>query len=319
MKIWKSLITIVLMGGLAATSCQPANSKMEPVIAYIPSSNRISDLPSAFQPLSEMESAQEWGKELMIGDVFAREWDFYRAITCYKRAIVLIPEEEIARRLQLDYNMILCYYLGLKYQEAVNVFESSQLLHANPLFPAFNNLLVILYECYQQIGQYEKGCGLLETIKKCSPETGDDLSLFWSLKKGDIPEAQVAICNHRNFETLQESLDLYYQFAKSPKKARTLNAILPGAGYYYVGQKNTALTSFLINTLFTFASYQFFHRGYPAAGAIMASMEMGWYLGGINGAGIEAEEFNNRLYEGAVRKTLVDHQLFPVLMFETSF
>ncbi|MBA2368228.1 MAG: tetratricopeptide repeat protein [Candidatus Protochlamydia sp.] len=319
MKNWKFLICSILISGLVATGCQPANSRMEPVIGYIPSPGRISDLPSAFQPLSEMEGEQEWGKELLIGDVFAREWDFYRAITCYKRALVLIPEEEVERRLQIDYNIILCYYLGLKYQEAVNVFESSNLLHVNSLFPAFNNLLVILYECYQQIGQYDKGCDLLETINKYSAETADDLSLFWPLKKGDIPQAQEAICSHRNFETLQNDLDLYYQFAKSPRKARTLNAILPGAGYYYVGQKNTALTSFLINTLFTFASYQFFNRGYPAAGAIMASMEMGWYLGGINGAGIEAEEFNNRLYEGAVRKTLVDHQLFPVLMFETSF
>ena len=50
-----------------------------------------------------------------------------------------------------------------------------------------------------------------------------------------------------------------------------------------------------------------------------ASMEIGWYLGGINGAGIEAQELNTRLYEGVGTKILVEKECFPVLMFETTF
>lgn len=320
-KICQFSLSLCLMAALALTSvgCQLSHCKIDPVVMYTPPPHRISDLPSAFAPLSEKERQQEWGKELLIGDAFAREWDLYRAITAYKRALILLPEEAIERRLQIDYDLIFCYYLGLKYQEAVNLFEESDLTHVNPLFPAFNNLLLILYECYQQLGQEEKATCLQDVIQKCSPETSEDLSLFWLLKKKHLEEAQALICKHRDFETIQPPLDLYYCYAKSPKRARMLNALLPGAGYYYVGQRKSALTSFLINTLFTFAAYQFFQRGYLAAGLITASMEVGWYCGGINGAGIEAEEFNNRLYEGVSRQILVDHKFFPVLMFETSF
>lgn len=309
------------MAGLALTQvgCQPACKKMEPIIVCRLPVHRINTLPSAFPPLSPMERELEWAKELLMGDVFAKECDFYRAITCYKRALILLSTDEMQRRLQLDYNLILCYYLGEKHHEAINIFESSDLSQANPDFPAFNNLLLIVYECYLQIEKEDKAACVLEIIRKFSPETANDLMLYQSLKEGEIEAARCLMSQHRNAKTMEMDFAFYDQFAKSPRKARILNAVLPGAGYYYVGQRRSAMTSFIINTLFTAAAYQFFRNGYPAAGAITASIETGWYLGGINGAGIEAQEFNTRLYEGISRKILTEHDGFPVLMFETSF
>ncbi|MBA3721304.1 MAG: tetratricopeptide repeat protein [Parachlamydiaceae bacterium] len=309
-----------MVGLIAAFSgCQPTHRNMEPIIVYTPPPYQIKELPSAFSPLTEEESRQDWAKELILGDAFAKELDLYRAITCYKRAIILIPSDSIERRLQLDYNIILSYYLGLKYQDAINTFEESELAYANPAFPAFNNLLIILQDCYQQTDQKDKADSLFEVIEKCSPETARDLTLFLHLKEGNIADAQEEICSHPLQENFQLSFDRYYAGAKSPSKARQLNAILPGAGYYYLGQKKSAVTSFVINALFTAAAYQFFHRGYFAAGLITTSLEAGWYLGGINGAGIEAEEYNTRLYEGVISEALVKCKMFPVLMFETAF
>jgi hypothetical protein len=318
-RLKQGLLIILLMSLVFTSSCQLTHCEMEPIIVYTPPPHRIADLPSAFADLSEEERKEEWAKELLIGDAFAREWDLYRAITAYKRALVLLPKGEIERSLQIHYDLLLCYYLGHKYQETINIFESSNLTQVNYLFPAFNNLLIILYESYLQLNQVDKAKAIHEMIQKCSNETAEDLSLFSLLKKNNIYQAQPLINQHRSFSAIQEDLDLYYTFLKSPTKARVLNAVLPGAGYYYVGQKRSAFTSFLINALFTYAAFQFFQKGYPAAGIITASMEMGWYFGGINGAGIEAQEFNNRLYEGVSKKILADHQLFPVLMFQTSF
>lgn len=305
-------LIVVLIG------CQPIQPKIEPEIICTPP-QRICQLPSAFPALSVVEQQQEWAKELILGDAFARELDLYRAITCYKRAFILLPEVAVERRLQIDYDLILCYYLGQKYQEAINVFEASELTNINPLFPAFNNLLLILYDAYQQVGQEDKVERIFELIEKCSPETAADLSLFSHLKEGDLEKIQVESYQHRSQEVIQRELSTYYEHAKSPSRARTLNAILPGAGYYYIGQRKSALTSFLINTLFTAAAYQFFQRGYIAAGLITTSLELGWYLGGINGAGLEAQEFNTRLYEGIGKKIITDNDLSPVLMFETTF
>jgi hypothetical protein len=321
-KFWcTQFVSTFLMAVLTLTnvSCQPACQKMEPIIVCPVPAHRMSTLPSAFPRLTPEERKQEWAKELLMGDAFGKECDFYRAITCYKRAIILLPPFEMERRLQLDYNLMLCYYLGGKYQEALNIFEASELSQANPSFPAFNQLVIMVYESYLQTKQEEKAACALEVIRKFSPETAEDLSLYQNLKSGEIEAVRCLISQHRDAEKLEKDFASYDQFAKSPRKARTLNALLPGAGYYYVGQKRSALTSFIINALFTAAAYQFFHRGYPAAGAITTSLEVGWYLGGINGAGIEAQEFNTRLYEGVSRKILTENECFPILMFETSF
>jgi tetratricopeptide (TPR) repeat protein len=318
---FRQVISLFLMTGLALTQvgCQPVCQKLEPLLPCPPPLHLISNLPSAFPGLSDEELQQEWAKELVMGDVFAREWDLYRAITCYKRALILLPSQEIQRHLQLDYDLILCYYLGSKFQEAINIFENSELSQADPRFPAFNSLLLIIYDAYQQIHQEEKADCVLEVIQQFSPDTKEDLTLYRDFKRGDLEAIRCTIAHHRAAEELTTDFSVYDQHAKSPRLARALNAVLPGAGYYYVGQKRSALTCFIINALFIAASYQFFQRGYPAAGAITASMEMGWYFGGINGAGIAAHELNTRLYENVGCKILSEHESFPLLMFETSF
>lgn len=317
----KNCISLLLIVGLALTQigCQTTSHSFEPLITCPLPSYRIGVMPSAFPPLNEKENGEEWAKELIIGDTFGKECDFYRAITAYKRALILLPQDNLKRREQLEYDLILCYYFGNKHQEALNIFESSTLSQAAPTFPAFNQLLLIVYDCYLQTKQCDKAACVLEAIKLYSPESAEDLTLYQTLKAGEIEEAKCLMTQHCEAEEMLADFAYYDQFAKSPAKARALNALLPGAGYYYVGQRRSALTSFVINALFTAAAYQFFRAGYPAAGAITASLEMGWYLGGINGAGIEADQFNTLLYEGVSKKILNDHVCFPVLMFETSF
>lgn len=310
---------LILLGALFLTGCQTVHYPKEPVIVYTPLEGQIEILPSAFEPLTDKEKNEAWAHELLMGDVFAKELDLYRAVTCYKRARILIPSEFNERILQIDYDIIFCYYLGHRYQDAVNTFEVSPLTKASPSFPAFINLVTILYDSYKEVGQWGKADDIFHLIEKGSPETAQDLALFTDLSEGNLPCAHAKIEEHSKKEAIEEALSDYYCQLKSPIRARRLNAILPGAGYYYVGQKNSAITSFLINTLFTAAAYQFFQRGYIAAGLITTSMEMGWYLGGINGAGIEAEEYNKHLYEGIVKSTLMETKLFPILMFETAF
>lgn len=318
-----SLLIVGCGLALFVAGCVPASAKkMEPTLVCPLPVSRISCASSAFPQLTTQERGTDWARELLVGDAFAKEGDFYRAITAYKRARIFLTnlkEKSDSRQLQIDYDITLCYYLAGKCQEALNTFEASPLSQANADFPAFNNLLLIVYDCYLQTDQEEKAECLLQIIDKCSPEAAEDLSLYQCLKQGEGQCAACAIAKHRFSDSMQADFDCYRRYAKSPAKARWLNALLPGAGYAYVGLKKSAVTSFLINALFTAAAYQFFHRGDIAAGVITASLEAGWYFGGINGAGIEAEVFNTRLYEGVSRKILSDHACFPVLMFETAF
>lgn len=308
-------LSCLLSGCQSRAQLQP----IEPTITYVLPKHRLERLPSAFEPFNTEEKKQDWVRELLIGDAFARDEDFYRAITAYKRALFLAPCELKERRQQILYNIALCYYIPNRYQDVINTFEEGELTEVTSSFPAFSNLVVMLYDSYMKQNQCEKAEAVLQLIDTCSPETSRDLLLYSELVEGHIAEASVYIEEHSSQDLLSPFICHYEENAKSPAKARFLNAIFPGAGYYYVGQQKSAVTSFMINALFTAAAYQFFHRGYYAAGAITASLEMGWYLGGINGAGLEAKEYNERLYEGICHKMLADNGLFPVLMFETAF
>lgn len=292
--------------------CQTRNIEIKPEIVFIPSSRNIDCLSSAFSPLSEEEEREDFGKELKIALVFAKEFDLYRAVTSYKRALILIPKRNCARVQQIEYSIMECYYLAMKYQEVIDTFETSHLLEVKPDFKAFGQLLVILYDSYHQLGLSEKATRILNLIEKANAEIARKLKTYVALSEADFA------C-FENLNLKETFLIPYIHETKSIQKARRLNMLLPGAGYYYVGQKKAALTSLIINSLFGAAAYQFFARGYPAAGLITLSFEAGWYFGGINGAGLAAKEYNERLYEEKAKDFMLRERLFPLLTFETSF
>lgn len=312
---------IVLLACLLAIlcgGCQSNHCSLEPVICYTPQQRLVERLPSPFAPLSKDEISQEWGKELYIGRSFACEMDLYRAITCFKRSLFLLPSQA-SRKREIEYDLFLAYYMGKKYQEAIDIFDAAGLLDIPMDFPALSELLIALYDSYQQVDQPEKAYKILCLIASIDEQKSKALILQSAVFDTNFPLIKEIAPTIPAGETISSFIDEFQFNAKSIKKARQLNAVFPGAGYYYVGQKKTALTSFLINTLFIAATYQLFDRGYIAAGIITASLEAGWYFGGINGAGLEAKEFNERLYENLGKEALIQERLFPVLMFNKGF
>lgn len=301
------------------SSCQPTRCALEPCIGYTPTQRLIEKLHDPFPKLSTAERAQDWGKELFVGKAFAKEMDFYRAITCFKKALFLIPRNHTERRLEIEYDILLAYYTAGKYQEAVETFESGRLNDASDAFPAYNDLLITLYDAYMQTDQPERACCIWTKISQNNECTANNLTLGTAIVEADFPTiSQTAECTAAS-ESVDQMLSTYCACHKSVNTARVLNAILPGAGYYYVGQKKSALTSFIINTLFIAAAYQLFDRGYIPAAIIVTSLETGWYFGGINGAGIEANQYNQCLYERVGRETMMQERLFPILMLEYGF
>lgn len=314
------IVTNLLFGFLClllTACCCKESCEIEPEIQFCTPPNVIESLPSAFPDLTKEELKEDWGKELLIANKFARENDLYRAITGFKRALILLPSNHFHRQQQIEYDIILSYYLGSKYQEAVEAFEVSSLVTVSNHFLAFDNLLQMLFDAYTKTGQSTKAEKVYDLIQKIRPDTAIKLQ-----RAEDVLKANFCALQNRNVpaqENLVYFLDTYGQGAKSIQKAKTLNAILPGAGYYYIGQKNTALTAFIVNSLFIAAAYYFFDQGNWPAGIITTSLEMGWYIGGINGAGLGAKEYNEHFYEGLAKDYMIKERLFPVLTFQTTF
>lgn len=306
-------LSLIFLGIVSLCGCVVNQSTFDPNIVYYPSRHTLEKCASPF-PTTESEPLDTlWKEELFIGIQFAKEFDLYRAITCFKRALFLAPPEE---RASIEYRIVESYYLGRKFREAIEFYESSSLPEISLDFPPLKELLLILYDAYQETNQCDKADRVLNLLESLDQSLADKIEEYQAVIDADF-------CT---LEALQErdpdlsSFLFSYAFeAKSVRHAETLNALFPGAGYYYVGQPKTALTSFVINALFTYAAYQFFDRGYIAAGLIVTSLEMGWYLGGINGAGIAAREWNEGLYAAKGKEFLVKKGYFPVLMFNYAF
>jgi len=167
------LLLIVLLG--MTPSCYRVPDKIEPQINYSVQDRYIKRLESAFTPLNYSESKEAWGIEYTIAQKFAQELDLYRAITAFKRAEFLLPHDHEKRLEEIQYQILLSYYLGKRYDEVLLLFNHSTLYHVKESFPAYHDLLVILYESYLETGENEKATYILRIISHYFPETGNKL------------------------------------------------------------------------------------------------------------------------------------------------
>lgn len=289
------------------SACQPLPRLSPPQLVYTPSN----DEHSRFKTLvGKVDLNKDWGKEYKIGISLARERDYYRAITALKRALVLMPIHSIAKK-NIYYNIGLCYFFGKKYEDALTYLEQ---VKTNSSWEYYSDYLTIIYDCYLKSHQYEKAELILDKLSKENPALENKLSSYTHLTKGDL-------------KALKESKDLSLSSFvngvedrwKSPRKAQFLNAILPGSGYLYLNQKSTALTSFLLNSIFIATTYRLFNRHHVALGILAGSLELGWYIGGIHGAA-ESARFHNRLiYDREASFLMKKKRLFPALMIHYAF
>lgn len=299
-------------------SCYRVQDQIEPRVSFELQDQHFQKLTGAFPALSALERASDWGKEYIIAKAFAEELDLYRAVSTFKRARILLEEKE-PRRLEVEYDILLCYFLGKRYDDAVEAFEKSALAHVDKTFPAYHDLLLVLYESYRELDNKEKQEKILELIDKTYPDTGEELKVSIAIRAGDLPTINLFADGFQHTSYLDELTDCYYGQKKSVGTAQLLNALMPGAGYLYIGQRKSALTAFLLNGLFIAAATQFFLHNHIAAGIITTGFETGWYFGGIYGAGEEAKFYNERLYEKNASVVLNEYKLFPVLMLQHAF
>lgn len=314
----KRMIPLILVL-FVAVGCYRVPDKIEPQVNYSVQDKYLKSLPPPFPPLSPTEKKEPWGQEYVIAQRFGEHLDLYRAITTFKRSEFLLPAGKQTRLEEIQYQILLSYYLGKRYEEVTQEFVHSALYTATKTFPAYHDLLVIMYESYLETGDTEKAEYVLRVIDHHYPETAKKLRLSTVMIEGTLEEIRVAERSDPSKTYLADLLREYNAKKKSISKAQTLNALLPGAGYLYVGQKQSALTSFLLNGLFIWAAVHFYTHGHLAAGIITTSFEAGWYFGGIYGAGESAKLYNERLYEKVAHPAMTRNGLFPVLMLKFGF
>lgn len=99
-------------------------------------------------------------------------------------------------------------------------------------------------------------------------------------------------------KTLADAAKIRY---RNPALAGALS-VVPGAGYWYAGHKQTAVASFLINGLLTFATYSNIKKENYGMAALTGVFNLSFYLGNITGAVKSTKRFNEKQKENIVRK-----------------
>lgn len=310
---------ILLLALVLSFGCYRVENKIEPQISYHLEESYLDSLKPAFPSITFFEKEQEWGKEYAIAVAFARKLDLYRAVSTFKRAQILIPEQMEVRKLEIDYNILLCYFLAKKYSEVIEEFETSELSHVDKTFRPFHDLLIILYGSYIHLGEQERANSMFELLEKNYPESSKKIELSMALTRADIEQVEILSENTSYKKDLDTLLATYESKKKSITKAQVLNGIIPGTGYLYVGQKKSALTSFVLNGLFIGTATHFFLKGQITAGIITTGFELGWYFGGVHGAGLEARYYNERVYEEITSSFMNHYRLFPVFSLHYGF
>ena len=360
--------------------CVETKTDINPHLSYAIQDKYLQSLHSIFDPLNEEEKSTRWGQEYELGLAFAKKLDLYRAVTCFKRADILIDPQLAERRAEIQYQIVNCYYLGKRYSEAIETFEESSLASTDRTFLAFRDLLVILFDSYMHEKDTERATWMIKALERYFPLDAKKLKLTSAVHRAALDElesfsidmnpeirlaelksrmkgtseifleeeeeiigqpklvAQTQVAEKTGGLTFEEQLEFdeltsytdckkavtdikqaYLRYKKSPTLAGALNALLPGAGYLYLGQKQTAFTAFCLNTLFIATTGYFIKEGNIPAAIISAGFESGWYFGGIVGAKENAIFYNERLYEKESHVRLRDHKLYPILMLNHGF
>jgi putative component of membrane protein insertase Oxa1/YidC/SpoIIIJ protein YidD len=78
---------------------------------------------------------------------------------------------------------------------------------------------------------------------------------------------------------------------KSPRLAAALG-IVPGLGYLYSGYRGSALSAFVVNGLFFWATAEAISHDHMGLAATLGTFGSGWYLGSIYGGAVTAKRAN---------------------------
>ena len=299
--------------------CFKSSDEICPLVQSSISEKDLISLHSPFAPLKLEESSEDWGKEWKIGHGLGKKLDLFRAISAFKRAEILLSSSDSSRQKELEYNILLSYYLGKKYEDVIESFEKTNLAKVDKSFTAFHDLLVILQDSYLQTKEKKKADQLLEVIHANFPYTADNLVLSTAMKDADCLTLREIAKKNPQRSYINTFLNEYNRCKKSVATAQFLNTFIPGSGYLYLGQKKSAFTAFFLNAVFIAAAYEFFNKGLIAPGIITTSIEIGWYLGGIIGAGDETKFFNEKLYRCQAKKLMQDKKIFPIFQLQYAY
>lgn len=251
--------------------------------------------------------------QMRLGDAFMADGEYYRAITEYKKYLILFPDGKLHDAALFQTGR--AYYLGLEYDPAVTAF--AELRSRFPDSPYSVEAAYLAGVCNARLNRPDKAAAAFEAaaVTKTAPAVAAKARLGRSLvefERGDMAgtrsELQRFLADFPADERsgrVETALTLLPQDGELPRKsplvAGILAAVLPGSGHVYSGHYGDGATALLLNGLFIAGTVVAVCQENYAVAGVVGVIGLPFYIGNIYGGANAASKWNL-----AVRKGLRD-------------
>lgn len=248
--------------------------------------------------------------QMRLGDAFMADGEYYRAITEYKKYLILFPDGRQADTALFMAGM--ASYRGMEYESAAETLAS-----VRARFPASPYAAESAYYegvCYARLKLLDKSAPAFETAATYTPVSG-------TAPKARLARALVEFDRGDHTETRQDFNRFLTDFPqdprsgnvraalallpqgdelprKSPLTAGILSAVVPGSGHMYAGHYGDGVTALLLNGLFIAGTVVAIQQENYAVAGIVGVIGLPFYIGNIYGAANAATKWNLGVRKG---------------------
>jgi outer membrane protein assembly factor BamD (BamD/ComL family)/TM2 domain-containing membrane protein YozV len=267
---------------------------------------------SVFLPLAQPPSVQPDDKgilltekiQLKMADVFMEEGEYYRAITEYRKFLILFPDSE-----KTDYALFrigLAYYRGEEYGPSRQYFSAlGEKYKTSPYLPE-----AAFYEglSHWKLKDREKAGAAFDTLSEAFPGSEfAPLALVAgsviAFEEENVPESIKRLerltdryPEYPGSQNAREAIPLIGRYPRLPEKSEALaavmSAVLPGSGYIYAERVGDGITAFLINALFIAGTIAAVNAENYGVAGLVGGIGLPFYLGNIYGSANAAKKWN---------------------------
>lgn len=228
----------------------------------------------------------------LFADYLFCSGDQLRAILEYEEYLKYYYNDTVEYKLALGYSRIENFNKAA--DRFINVSPKSEFYYISRLEYLKSKILLGDFESINKFTIHDKSVNEIKLV-----------NISYLLSESVLPEKD-RFLNPFN-EPDKEEVQILYNYKKdppykSPVAAGILSALIPGSGKIYTGQISEGITSFLLNGLFAFMSYNNFQNNHNVRGWIFAGVTALFYSGNIYGSAASAQIYNARIdYEYAER------------------
>jgi tetratricopeptide (TPR) repeat protein len=262
------------------------------------------------------------GDVQLIADAFM-EGEYYRAVTEYKKFLILFPDS--AKADYASFEIAMAYFKGEEYGAAARSFLALREKYPDSGYAIRAEYLGGVSQW--KLKNYDRARAALEALFEQHPESeyAPRSLVVICLAALDENKAEVSRQALNRFldrypgnpgeEHVKEAivqLDRYQELPeKSPVLAGVMSAILPGSGYIYAEHYGDGITAFLINGLFIAGTITAIHQENYAVAGIVGGVGVPFYLGNIYGSANAAKKWNLGVRNEIIQK--IHSTLSPLL------